>query len=105
MKIKLLLILSLSLSGVLGLQAQTKMDISAVLNDSIKIFNIQHIIDYENSSKDTLSEIYLNDWANSYKDKSTPLAKRFAEDYLRRFHFAKEEERGYTKIYTITDDI
>ena len=104
MKIKLLLILSLSLSGVLGLQAQTKMDISAVLNDSIKIFNIQHIIDYENSSKDTLSEIYLNDWANSYKDKSTPLAKRFAEDYLRRFHFAKEEERGYTKIYTITDD-
>ncbi|UJH91264.1 metalloprotease [Antarcticibacterium sp. 1MA-6-2] len=50
-----------------------------------------------------LNEIYLNDWANSFKDKSTPLARRFAEDYLRRFHFAKEEERGFTKIYSITN--
>ncbi len=83
--------------------AQTKMDIIAVLNDSTRIFNIQHKIEYENSSPDTLNSIYLNDWANSYKDKSTPLAKRFAEDYLRRFHFAKTEERGNTKMYSVSD--
>ncbi len=83
---------------------QTNMDIIAVLNDSIRTFNIQHKIEYENSSEDTLTAIYLNDWANSYKDKSTPLAKRFAEDYLRRFHFAKDEERGHTKIYSVNNE-
>lgn len=80
------------------------MDINAVLKDSINSFNIQQEIIYENSSKDTLQEIYLNDWANSFKDKTTPLAKRFAEDYIRRFHFARESERGFTKIYSITNE-
>jgi len=83
---------------------QTTMNITAVLNDSIHTFNIQQEILYENSAKDTLTVIYLNDWANSYKDKSTPLAKRFAEDYIRRFHFARSGERGFTKIYSITDE-
>lgn len=79
------------------------MEITAVLDDSTHIFKIQQKIIYENSSSETLSEIYLNDWANSFKDKSTPLAKRFAEDYIRRFHFARADERGYTKIYSLTN--
>src|SRR5690606_2640568 len=69
-----------------------------------KIFNIEQKIEYENNSSSALSEIYLNDWANSFKDKTTPLARRFAEDYVRRFHFAREEEWGYTKIYSITNE-
>ncbi|MFO7718928.1 MAG: metalloprotease, partial [Gillisia sp.] len=80
------------------------MNITAVLNDSIQTFNIQQEILYENAGEDTLTVIYLNDWANSYKDKSTPLAHRFAEDYIRRFHFARSGERGFTKIYSITDE-
>ena len=83
---------------------QTSMNITAVLNDSIQTFNIQQEIIYENSGEDSLTVIYLNDWANSYKDKSTPLADRFAEDYIRRFHFARAGERGSTKIYSITDE-
>ena len=79
------------------------MNITAVLQDSTNTFNIQQEIIYENTSKTALSYIYLNDWANSFKDKTTPLAHRFAEDYLRRFHFAREEERGYTTIYSLTD--
>ena len=83
---------------------QTTMNITAVLNDSIQTFNIQQEILYENSGEDTLTAIYLNDWANSYRDTSTPLANRFAEDFIRRFHFARAGERGYTKIYSITDE-
>src|SRR5690606_37780298 len=90
--------------GILSVHGQTKMDITAVLNDSTKIFNIEQKIEYENNSSSALSEIYLNDWANSFKDKTTPLARRFAEDYVRRFHFAREEEWGYTKIYSITNE-
>jgi len=82
---------------------QTSMNINAVLNDSTHTFDIWQEIEYENTSSTELSVIYLNDWANSFKDKTTPLAHRFAEDYLRRFHFAKPEERGFTKIYSITN--
>ena len=103
MNVKLLLVIVfLYLGGILG-YGQTRTEITAVLNDSTRIFNIQQKIIYKNSSNEVMEDIYLNDWANSYKDKTTPLAKRFAEDYLRRFHFAKEEERGYTKIYSVTD--
>ena len=104
MNIKLISVFTICLGCINFCFGQTSMDISAVLNDSTRTFNIQHKIEYVNSSEDTLTEIYLNDWANSYKDKSTPLAERFAEDYLRRFHFAKGYERGYTKIYSINDE-
>ncbi len=104
MKTKLISFLIISLCFTGFSFGQTNMDIIAVLNDSTRTFNIQHKIEYENASQDTLTAIYLNDWANSYKDKSTPLAKRFAEDYLRRFHFAKTEERGHTRIYSVTGE-
>ncbi len=103
MKIKLISFFIIGLGLTKISYAQTSMDIIAVLNDSTHTFNIQHKIEYENTSPDTLKAIYLNDWANSYKDKSTPLAKRFAEDYLRRFHFAKTEERGNTRMYSVSD--
>lgn len=104
MRIRLILVFIIAFCSINFCVGQTTMDIVAVLNDSTRIFNIQHTIEYENNSEKALTAIYLNDWANSYKDKSTPLAKRFAEDYLRRFHFAKNEERGYTKIYSINDE-
>ncbi len=103
MNIKEYLLVFLGVWGFGLSYGQTTIDITAVLNDSTRTMNIQQELVYENTSNDTLHEIFLNDWANSFKDKSTPLAKRFAEDYLRRFHFAKEEERGSTKIYSITD--
>ncbi len=87
-----------------NIYSQTTINITAVLNDSTRIFNIQQEIIYENTSETTLREIYFNDWANSFKDKGTPLAKRFAEDYVRRFHFSRPEERGASKIYSITDE-
>lgn len=53
---------------------------------------------YHNTARDTLQEIYLHDWNNAFQGKTTPLAKRFSEDYIRKFHFAREEERGATTI-------
>ncbi len=102
MKLKVVLFISFVVGSGFCF-AQTSMDITAVLNDSTNTFNIQQEITYQNDSKTALSYIYLNDWANSFKDKTTPLAHRFAEDYLRRFHFARQEERGYTTIYSFTD--
>ncbi|WP_235942597.1 metalloprotease [Salinimicrobium oceani] len=72
------------------------------MNDSIKSLYIQQTIEYRNLSPDTLKEIYLSDWMNAFSDTRTPLARRFFEDYDRRFHFARQEKRGGTTINSIT---
>jgi len=83
--------------------AQNSISLNAHLNDSTHIFTIEQELVYTNSSKDTLTQIYLNDWANAFSAKNTPLAKRFAEEFARRFRFAKPQERGATYIGSITN--
>ncbi len=82
---------------------QNVIDIKAVVDVETKTFSIAQTIVYKNESDDTLSEIYLNDWNNSYSTKSTPLAKRFEEEFSTKFHLAKNEQRGYTIITSIKD--
>ncbi|TYB79949.1 M1 family metallopeptidase [Bizionia myxarmorum] len=67
-------------------------------NNQIKI---SQEITYFNTSQDTLQTIYLNDWGNSFATKDTPLAKRFSEEFKTEFHFAKNEDRGYSVITDI----
>lgn len=81
--------------------SQNSIDIKANLNVEKNQIKIEQSITYFNASSDTLQSIYLNDWSNSYSTKSTPLAKRFAEEFKTEFHFAKNEDRGYTVITAI----
>lgn len=81
--------------------AQNKIDIDATVNIETKTISIAQTIVYKNESNDVLSEIYLNDWNNSYSTKSTPLAKRFEEEFSTKFHLAKSEQRGYTIVTSI----
>ena len=83
--------------------AQNSISLQAHLNDSTHTFTIEQELVYTNSSNDTLTQIYLNDWANAFSAKDTPLAKRFAEEFARRFRFAKNEERGATYINKLTN--
>ena len=76
--------------------------ISASLNTETHELNIQQEIEFYNTSEDYLNEIYLHNWANAYKDKNTPLAKRFVENYTKSFHFAKDKHRGNTAINSIS---
>ncbi|MFD1096381.1 metalloprotease [Salegentibacter chungangensis] len=89
------------LAGISCGFAQNQIDINAELDVQNHSFYIQQQIKYTNTSDQALNEIYLNDWANAFKHKVTPLARRFAEEYVRRFHFAREEERGSTLIFSI----
>jgi hypothetical protein len=84
---------------------QNRIDLKATLDVPNKTISIVEEITYKNVTNDTLKVIYLNDWNNSYSTKSTPLAKRFAEEYDSKFHFAKSEERGYTNITSIKDHL
>ena len=84
----------------LGL-AQHSITIDATLNPASRSLDLVQEIRYENTSQDTLYEILLLDWANSFSDKTTPLAERFGENFDNSFQFEKEERRGRTAIYSI----
>ncbi|WP_407556941.1 metalloprotease [Winogradskyella sp. 4-2091] len=83
--------------------AQNKLDIDAKVNVETKTISINQTIIYKNESDDVLDEIYLSDWNNSYSTKSTPLAKRFEEEFSTKFHLAKSDQRGYTVVTSIVD--
>jgi hypothetical protein len=84
-----------------ALLSQNKMTIAATVNVETKTITIAQTIIYKNESNTTLNEIYLNDWNNSYSTKSTPLAKRFEEEFSTKFHLANSKQRGYTVVTSI----
>lgn len=82
---------------------QNKIDLKAYFDVENKQIRISQTIEYFNSTNDTLKTIYLNDWSNSYSTKSTPLAKRFAEEFSNKFHFARNDQRGFTVVTSLKD--
>ncbi|WP_248722842.1 metalloprotease [Seonamhaeicola sp. ML3] len=83
---------------------QNKIDLSADFNIQGKKISISQTIRYQNTSNDTLKTIYLNNWANSFSTKSTPLAERIAEEFNNNFHLAKNEDRGYSIVTSMKQD-
>ena len=81
--------------------AQHTVNIDATLVPIKKTLSIKQEITYKNTSADTLKELYLFDWANSFSTKTSPLGQRFAENYNSSFHFEKDEDRGKTTIEKI----
>ena len=88
----------------LSVSAQHQIYVEATLDSQEHYIEISEQILYTNSSGKVLSEIYLNDWSNSFNNKETPLANRFAENFRGNFHFEKDERRGKTTIHSITGD-
>lgn len=83
---------------------QNRIDLKAILDVEKDQFKISQTIEYQNTTNDTLRTIYLNNWNEGYATKSSPLAKRFAEEYKTEFHFAKSKDRGFTVITSISQD-
>ena len=96
-----LLMFALFCAGITN--AQHSNTLTATLDDETKTINVQQEFVYVNSSKDTLQTVYFNDWAHAYSNKNTALAKRFAEEFKKSLHLAKDGERGHTEIISIVD--
>lgn len=94
------LLFFLVLLGLFGF-GQNQIDLKAKFDIENRSIEISQIITYKNTSKDTLSIIYLNDWNNSFASKKTALAERIADEYNNDFHLAKKEDRGYSEIKSI----
>lgn len=78
--------------------------LSVTVDNETKTLKVQQEFTYRNTSKTTLELLYFNDWAHSYSDKNTALAKRFAEQFKKSLHLAKNDERGSTTINSAVDN-
>ena len=94
----------LILFSPLLLFAQHENLIKAELDPVNREIEILQEFQYWNESADTLNILYFNDWAHAYSDKNTALAKRFGDEFKRSLHLAKDEYRGRTELFGITDD-
>lgn len=75
---------------------QHRSHIVAEVNPTMKTLTVLQELEFFNQSQDSLTSIVLNDWMNAYASKTSPLGKRFSDEFYRGFHLAKEEERGNT---------
>ncbi len=100
MKNKFFFLLFIVCNGII--YSQNSINLAARVHVDTKEISITQTITYKNTTKDTLSVIYLNDWMASYSNTSTALANRFADEFKRDFHFAKEEDKGTTILSSIT---
>lgn len=89
------------LTGLSIYSQNNKISIDAQLFAEKDILTIHQQITFYNTSQDTLHEIVLRNWANSYKDSETPLAKRLLEDYKTDFYFSNDKDKGYSQINSI----
>ena len=82
-------------------QSSNVYNIHAELNERDKVIELIQQMEFKNTSDNIISEIFLEDWSNSYLDNKTKLAKRISDEYSRSFTFAKKRQRGFTKINKI----
>ena len=79
-------------------------NIDVILSSEDKTLIINQVMKFKNTSNISIKEIVLEDWANSYVNNRTRLAKRISDEYSRSFTFAKKKQRGSTLIKSITSD-
>ena len=63
---------------------------------------IQQEIVFYNTSDSTLTNIYLHNWANSFRDRKTPLSKRLIKDFRKNLYFANAKDLGSTTIKNLS---
>ena len=90
--------------SVIGYSQTNSIYIDAQLSTETNQIEIDQKIIYHNNSEVNLDTIYLLNWANSFKDRHTPLSKRLIENYDKSLYFAKIKKRGFSKIKSIKCD-
>ncbi len=104
LKIKNLISLSILLVHLSVFSQVNTIAIEASLDTINHSLQIQQKITYYNNSKTALNEIYLHNWANSFKGNKTPLGKRLIEDYKKDFYFSKRKDRGFSEVEDIRNN-
>ena len=100
-----LLILMMLISPINSFcQNTNSYNIDVILSPEDKTLIINQVMKFKNTSNISIKEIVLEDWANSYVNNRTRLAKRISDEYSRSFTFAKKKQRGSTLIKKIVSN-
>ena len=67
--------------SVIAFAQQNSIAIKSTLDTDKDELLIQQEIIFYNTFRFNFNNIYLHNWANSFKDRKTPLSKRFIKDY------------------------
>ena len=102
MKHKLFILISLIFCSFATYAQTNTIKIDAALNTNTDVIQIQQEIVFYNNTNKILSQIYLHNWQNGFKNRKTPLSKRLIEDYRKSLYFANDNERGFTEILNLT---
>ena len=84
--------------------SQHNSTITVRVNQEEKMLLVQQKLEYVNTSNEVISALVLNDWNHAFSSKSSYLAQRFSDEYIRAFHLAKDKDRGFTAIKTAVDE-
>lgn len=87
-----------------SLRAQHQIRAQVVLEDAQHRMQVHQEIRYVNTGRDTLKKLIFNDWNHAYSSKSSLLARRFSDEFVRSFHFARAKELGSTQIQKIATE-
>lgn len=87
-----------------GYSQKQSTHITVELNTKKHQLKIQQKIIFHNTTNDSLKILFLHNWANSFKDKNTPLSKRLLSDYNKSLYFAQKKNRGFSKIINISSE-
>ena len=101
MKNRFYILILLLLCSSVNFAQQNAINIKATLNTNEDKLMIQQEIVYHNNSSETLNHIFLHNWANSFKNRKTPLSKRFIEDFRKDLYFASKDDIGFSEIKNI----
>ena len=77
---------------------------SADLDSENDVLRITQQLTLYNNSSTVWNNVYLHNWANSYKNNKTQLTKRFIEGYSKTLYFADKKDRGFSKIHSVSVD-
>mgnify|MGYP000336092184 CR=1 FL=1 len=104
LKTRFYLVLLCCWFSVIAVAQQNSINIKATLDTEKDVLKIQQEILFHNTSDSTLTTIYLHNWANSYRDRKTPLSKRFIKDFRKDLYFAKDKDLGSSTIKSLSVD-
>ncbi|MGB0895757.1 MAG: metalloprotease [Flavobacteriaceae bacterium] len=86
------------------LVAQNTITVNAKFNPENNTIVVAQQITITNTSSKVLDSVFLYDWNNSYANRDTELAKRFADEFSGKLHFAKDHDKGATHISSILSE-
>ncbi|AUC22410.1 aminopeptidase [Polaribacter sejongensis] len=104
MKNRYYIVLICFLASSFVFSQQNSISIKSKLDTEKDELKIQQEIVFHNPSDSILTKVYLHNWANSYRDRKTPLSKRFIKDFRKDLYFAKPQELGSSTIKSLSVD-